>query len=472
MKAKLSIQNRLYLVIGSLIAFVAVVMISVLILLQGYNQHYSRLLYNITTASEFNQEFKNNIDQKMYYYVIESRYSEGLPVDEVKAAQALAQDLLVSTTEKNSHQSIASVLDLCQTLEDKIYQIEACPDYDDRMTQLENNIYVLSSLIEEYMYSYLYHEAVNLNELQQAIQRQIYTEIVAVSILTLVLTAAALIYSFRLSRSISKPLKELYSRALDVSAGDLSVREPIESDAYELRTLSEGMEYMIERLNEQMQQVQQKQESLRRTELALLQAQINPHFLYNTMDTIMWLVEAGSSQEAVEMLSDLSSFFRHSLSRGQDVISLAEEEQHVRSYLQIQHVRYKDILSYTLDIDPALHHVSIPKLTLQPLVENALYHGIKLRRVKGLIEIKGWREGDCIFLQVKDNGIGMSPQRLEELRATAADTKQLGFGFSAVNQRLQLQFGPEYGLHVESEQGVGTVVTARIPYPDKEMDIT
>ena len=229
---------------------------------------------------------------------------------------------------------------------------------------------------------------------------------------------------------------------------------------------------MIERLNEQMQQVQQKQESLRRTELALLQAQINPHFLYNTMDTIMWLVEAGSSQEAVEMLSDLSSFFRHSLSRGQDVISLAEEEQHVRSYLQIQHVRYKDILSYTLDIDPALHHVSIPKLTLQPLVENALYHGIKLRRVRGLIEIKGWREGDCIFLQVKDNGIGMSPQRLEELRATAADTKQLGFGFSAVNQRLQLQFGPEYGLHVESEQGVGTVVTARIPYPDKEMDIT
>jgi len=134
MKAKLSIQNRLYLVIGSLIAFVAVVMISVLILLQGYNQHYSRLLYNITTASEFNQEFKNNIDQKMYYYVIESRYSEGLPVDEVKAAQALAQDLLVSTTEKNSHQAIASVLDLCQTLEDKIYQIEACPDYDDRMT--------------------------------------------------------------------------------------------------------------------------------------------------------------------------------------------------------------------------------------------------------------------------------------------------------------------------------------------------
>lgn len=470
MKKQLSIQNRLSLIISLVIAFASAIMLVVLFLLWGYNNHYGKLLYNITTASEFNQEFKNTIDQRMYYYVIESRYSEGLPVDEVKAAQKLAGDLLVSTTEKDSYQAIESVVDLCLTLEEKIYQIEACPDYDDRMTQLENNIYVLTSLIEDYMYSYLYHEAVNLDSLQKTLKWQIFTEIAAVAVLTAALVAAALSYGIRLSRSITKPLEELCGRAREVSAGDLSVRAPIESDAFELRTLSEGMEHMIERLNEQMLQVQQKQESLRKTELALLQAQINPHFLYNTMDTIMWLIEAGKTQEAVEMVANLSSFFRHSLSRGRDVISLEEEEQHVRSYLQIQHVRYKDILSYKVDIDPSLSHALIPKLTLQPLVENALYHGIKLRRSMGLIEISGRRDGAEVLLEVKDNGVGMSRERLESLRCALDDGEQLGFGFSAVSQRLQLQFGREYGLRIESREGEGTTVTVRIPCVEKEAD--
>jgi len=168
------------------------------------------------------------------------------------------------------------------------------------------------------------------------------------------------------------------------------------------------------------------------------------------------------------MVANLSSFFRHSLSRGQDLITLEEEERHVRSYLQIQHVRYKDILSYELDIDPALSKAIIPKLSLQPLVENALYHGIKLRRSMGLIRIKGWRERDCVILQVIDNGVGMSKERLLELNRAIEDSRHLGFGFSAVNQRLQLQFGKEYGLHIESEQGAGSTVTIRIPYLEKE----
>lgn len=463
MKKTLSIRNRLYRVIGSVTMLMGAVLVAVLILLQGYNNQYGRLLYNITTASEFNQEFKNNIDQHMYYYVVESRYSQGLPVGEIRAAQNLAKDLLQSTTQKDSHQAISSVLDLCETLEAKIYQIEETTDFDERMTQLENNVYVLTSLVEEYMYSYLYSEAVNLNSLQQSIKVGIFTEIGVVVVITALLMAAALYYIFRLSGSITKPLETLCDRAKAVSAGDLTVCPPIETDAYEIRTLSEGMEQMIARLNQQILEVGQKQESLRRTELALLQAQINPHFLYNTMDTIIWLIEAEKTQEAVEMVSNLSAFFRHSLSKGQDVITLQEEERHVRSYLQIQHVRYKDILSYTVEIDPALGDVMIPKLTLQPLVENALYHGIKLKRAKGLIQIKGWQEGDCVLLQVSDNGIGMTEQRLEDLRNSIENTERVGFGFSAVNQRLQLQFGREYGLQVDSTEGEGTVVTVRIP---------
>ena len=189
---------------------------------------------------------------------------------------------------------------------------------------------------------------------------------------------------------------------------------------------------MIARINAQIQEITQKQASLRKAELALLQAQVNPHFLYNTMDTIIWLIEASRPQAAVEMVSNLSSFFRHSLSRGEDVITLGEEEEHVRSYLQIQQARYKDILEYTIQIDAALRETRLPKLTLQPLVENALYHGIKLKRGKGCIYITSRKEGADVLLQITDDGAGMAAARLEELNRAIENGERVGFGLVTV----------------------------------------
>ncbi len=285
-----------------------------------HNSQYKNLLYNVTTASEFNQDFKENIDLKMYYYVIESRYSEGLPIQEVQAAQALAINLLDTTSQKDSLRAVTSVLDLCENLEGKIYQIQQTQSYDERQIQLENNVYVLTALIQEYMYNYLYCESVQLNLLQQQISRRLTAEIFLVLALSAVLILLLLQYSIRLSRSVTQPVVDLSRRAEDVIGGDLTVREPVHSETYEIRTLSEGMEQMIARLNAQIQESTRKQASLRKAELALLQAQINPHFLYNTMDTIIWLIEADRPQAAVEMVSNLSDFFRHSLSRGEDVI--------------------------------------------------------------------------------------------------------------------------------------------------------
>ena len=468
MRNRYSVQNRLRRLVIATSALLVVISLSSLVMLIFSNKCYAQMLHNVSTASEFNQEFKNNIDQKMYYYVIESKYSEGLPIQEVQAAKELAKSLSLTTTQKDSRQAITSVLDLCNNLEQKIYQIEQTSNYDDRLTQLENNIYVLTSLVEEYMYDYLYCEAVALN----TVQRQITRRIISVSIFIMCVICSAffllLHHGLHLSRSITGPLVALAKRAEEVSAGDLTMHEPIKSEIREIQTLSTGMEQMIGRLNEEMYAGQQRQESLRRKELALLQAQINPHFLYNTMDTIVWLIEAEKSQEAVEMVSNLSRFFRHSLSKGEDVITLAEEESHVRSYLQIQKARYQDILNYTLDIDPDLHNALLPKLTLQPLVENALYHGIKLKRVTGHISIRGWLENDSIILQVSDDGAGINEQRLEELRSGLKQEKPVGFGLSAVHHRLLLQFGANYGLSISSCEGVGTTVTARIPYWSKE----
>ena len=458
-----SIQHRLRGLILTFVLLAALILAAAFSMMARYNSRYKDLLYNVTTASEFNQDFKAAIDLKMYYYLIESQYSDGLPLEEVRAAQQLARDLLSSTTEKDSRMAISSVLSLCQNLEEKIYELRDTGSYDERQNQLENNIYVLTALIQEYMYNYLYCESVQLNLLQQQISRQIGLEILLVLGLTAGLIALFVRYSVRLSRSAAQPIVELSRRAEEVTGGDLMVREPLRTEIHEVRTLSEAMEQMIARINAQIQEITQKQTSLRRTELALLQAQINPHFLYNTMDTIIWLIEADRSQAAVEMVSNLSDFFRHSLSRGEDIISLGEEERHVRSYLQIQQARYKDILDYDIDIDPALGEVVLPKLTLQPLVENALYHGIKLKRGKGCIRVAGRAEGRDILLRITDDGAGMSPERLEELRRAMDTGERVGFGLVTVHERLRLFFGGDYGLTLSSRQGEGTTVTARIP---------
>ena len=214
------------------------------------------------------------------------------------------------------------------------------------------------------------------------------------------------------------------------------------------------------------------------------------------------------NEQAVEMVTSLSSFFRSSLSNGRDIITLREEEQHVRSYLEIQQVRYKDILSYEITIDPQLSSCRIPKLTLQPLVENALYHGIKQKRGMGHITVSGVQEGTDIFLSVEDDGAGMSTARLLQVRDALAkmtrrdgkdgaekvrgeektaeeisgsalertplagglvpeDQSRVGFGVVTVHERLQLLFGASYGLKIESEEGRGTCVCVRIPMEDE-----
>lgn len=237
-----SIQSRMRRLVVIFCGFMAAIPAVMLVLVLVYNSQYKNLLYNVTTASEFNQDFKENIDLKMYYYVIESRYSEGLPIQEVQAAQALAKDLLDSTSQKDSLRAVTSVLDLCENLEEKIYQIEQTRNYDDRQVQLENNVYVLTAMIQEYMYNYLYCESVQLNLLQQQISRQIAAEILLVLVLSGGLILLLVRYSVRLSRSVTQPVVDLSRRAEDVIGGDLTVREPVRSETYELRTLGEGME--------------------------------------------------------------------------------------------------------------------------------------------------------------------------------------------------------------------------------------
>ena len=237
---------------------------------------------------------------------------------------------------------------------------------------------------------------------------------------------------------------------------------------------------LVESFDSMMDEIAQKQENdrrfaqleinnariqreLERVNLDLLQAQINPHFLYNTLDSIAILAQSQREEDVVAMVTSLSAFFRNSLSRGEDIITLRAERTQVTSYLEIQQIRYSDILNYEIDIPEALLDCLVPKLILQPLVENALYHGIKNRRGMGAITVTGEASGGDLLLRVRDNGAGMTPEQVQALQSGIYDDRHTGLGLVNVHKRIRLYCGERYGLSFESALGQGTTVTILLP---------
>ena len=259
---------------------------------------------------------------------------------------------------------------------------------------------------------------------------------------------------------------------MQVAEGDFETRAPVDSND-EIAVLALGFNDMAENMQGLIRKIKEDEGKMRRADLRLLQEQINPHFLYNTLDTIVWLIESNETEQAVDMVVTLSNFFRIVLSKGKEFITIREETEHIQSYLEIQQVRYHDIMEYDIRIDEAIYDYRIPKLTLQPIVENALYHGIKYKRAKGFIHVNGERDGDKIYLTVQDDGVGMDEEELvqirEEISRPCKETEK-GFGLANVNERIRMYYGSEYGMSIESEKGRGTIVELVIPADRKEKE--
>lgn len=438
-------------------------LVAVLSMFTAYNIRYAAASGNIARASQFNRNFKDDIDLKMYYFATDSEYATGIPYSEVETALTLAKSLEDSTHNRESLKAVSSVINLCVTLREQIEQIRLTEGYDERIEQLESNVYILTELIQNYMYTYLFYEAGELAAIQESMSRSIYLAIIVAAAATLLTVIVTVRKTVSISRSITRPIDSLYTRVQSIGEGNLEPMPPVYAEDVKVQALSSGFEEMVGRLGQLMQLNREEAERIRSMELMLLQSQINPHFLYNTLDTIIWLVETGRNDQAVDMVSSLSNFFRTSLSKGQDVITLAEEELHVRSYLEIQQVRYRDILQYDISIDSSLGYTRLPKLTLQPIVENALYHGIKLKRGVGSIFITGEQEGKNVVLRIVDTGIGMDEETLEHVREDIRSEHSKGFGMAAVYKRLKLMFRENCDFTISSSQGEGTAVTITIP---------
>ncbi|HBA70548.1 MAG TPA: sensor histidine kinase [Lachnospiraceae bacterium] len=265
-----------------------------------------------------------------------------------------------------------------------------------------------------------------------------------------------------LTHMISRPIQSLVKAMKDfeTNAEEFSY-QPVRGSR-EMLALSDSFAHMVERIQNLMEKVRKEEVTLRKTELKALQAQINPHFLYNTLDAIGWMCEEERSQDAVEMVNALARLFRISISKGHELIPIEKEVEHARSYLMIQKFRYKNQFTYSFDIEEKCLRYLCNKITLQPIIENAIYHGINRMVDEGKIIIRIYGEGKDIVFSVSDNGVGMSREKCANiLKSEPGD--QTGIGIKNVNDRIRIYFGEEYGITIESEPDEGTCVTIRMP---------
>ena len=458
---KNTVQGKMYRLMLQMFIPITVILVSIFVMLLTRNIIYASVSGNIVKASGFNQNFRDEIDLQMYLYVTGS--SDEIPWEDVEAARALAEDLLKNTNNSDGRIAMNSVLSLCDNLNTYMHRIENTQNYDERMSQLETNIYGITQLIEEYMYSYTYYEAGEMASIQKQLDFWLSIEILFVVLIMIIVIPVVLSRAVKLSKSITDPIVEMNARVEEIGGGDLSPHTPVKTDDESLALLSSGIEDMASRLDKQIELNRQEQIKLRDIELSLIQAQINPHFLYNTLDAIVWLIEIGKNDQAEQMVTSLSSYFRSFLSDGKDIVTVAEEKQHIQSYLEIQQVRYRDIMEFEIDIDPSIEDTKLPKMTLQPLVENAIYHGLKPKRGKGKIIVTGTRANDEIVLKVTDTGLGMSSEELESLRTRVLNEDTTSFGLTSSYKRLKILYGDACKFDIASVPQEGTSISITIP---------
>ena len=278
------------------------------------------------------------------------------------------------------------------------------------------------------------------------------------------LLVLVLINAFISSR-ITNPIQQLEKMVNAIEAGELDQEVDI-GGSYEIQHLGRSIGDMAHRIKELMEDIVAEHESKRKSEFDTLQSQINPHFLYNTLDIIVWMIENEQKQEAVKVVTALARFFRISLSKGKSIIPVKDELEHVRNYLMIQQRRFKNKFTYEIEADKEVLNLASLKLMLQPLVENAIYHGMEFMDGDGEIHVKAWKEEEDLWLEIQDNGLGMTQERVKNLlseKTHVSSKRGSGIGVKNVNERIRLYFGDDYGLVIESEPDEGTIIKIHLP---------
>jgi len=438
-----------------------------------FNNKYDAIMTNITTANSINGYIKPAIDTEMWNIVAgKKEFEDGSQYMIIEKVNRQLDSMISNTSSDKSRIKLEVIRRTMNTLTRYVNKMGQQIRQGSRVADNEkvlNDIRGVSKVVETTTQEYLLFE-VNQAEQEYIDNKNRFTQLV---ISYLILLPCVVAFSFAaawvISASIYIPIKKLHDVTATITRNDLQALVTSQN-VDEITELGMSFNIMIGRIRQLLDAKVKEQETLKKAELKALQAQINPHFLYNTLDTIVWMAQANKIDQVIDIVQALSNFFRIALSKGQEWITIDQEIEHIRCYLTIQKLRYHDILEYQIEVDEDILSGTILKLTLQPLVENALYHGIKNKRSGGTISVRAKREGiDQVMLEIIDNGVGFTPYRLSRIQASLADDSseisisESGFGLENVHKRIQLYYGKQYGLTVQSKYQEGTRVTVTIP---------
>ena len=431
---------------------------------------YEGIIENVYNANSLSSVVQEEIDPTIWYVVSgKTKFTDNTQYELINRIRDRLDEL-----EKNANSGENSYL-----IEVARNTLETLESYVDKIGEnIENNRPVLENeemlgeirSVSDLLYDIIQQFVASEMEIAHMQNTKIQRSLDIMTFFQIMILVAIILFLIRnywqLNNSINKPVIRLKTMASQIARGDLSFRVK-KPEISELDELTDSLNTMAEKLGELIEQNTQKQQHIQKAEMRALQAQIAPHFMYNTLDTILSLAEDGQNEEVARTTMALSNFFRLSLNKGRDWVTVAEEKSHVESYLAIQKIRYGAILDYEIDIAEDMLRESMLKILLQPLVENAIYHGIKKNRQGGCVTLTGRKTADLLIFTVEDNGVGMNEDELLLLRENLShydvNNPETGFGMYNVYKRIQLYYETDDGLTVESEFRKGSKVTLRLP---------
>ena len=461
----------------SYLAIICALLVPVLVLLAtiaGLSLRYSSCIQNIETANALRETAGEQLTEEVWQIVSGNLdFADGRQYAYMTQIVGGIQTLETSSNAQSGQylqaaaRATGTMKNYFDVLGKQIAENRAVAYRESVMEEISS----VARLIDGMLQSYIGEEIVRIGEINRQIQATTFV-MVLVSCGLLALTGWYARKSYlHVRKAVDDPVVALDEMASAIAAGDWKARTPL-PQAEEFRGLARHLNHMAGRLEQSVSEQLIAEKNLQKAEMRTLQAQITPHFLYNTLDTIVWLAEAERNQEVMDITMALTSFLRISLSSGQDFIPVAREIEHVKSYLAIQAIRYGSTMEYRMEVDGSLGQMPVLKLLLQPLVENAIYHGVRAKRGRGTIVVSVQRSGaDRMTFSVSDNGIGIGPEKLRALQAglsagVCPATASGGFGLYNVSQRIRLYYGA--GLQITSVYREGTTVSFTIPCKEQD----
>jgi two-component system sensor histidine kinase YesM len=471
--ARLNLSIRAKILLSLCFVILLMGTINALLMLQVLNvsRQYDAIITNVATANSIGG-IKTDIDSEIWQIVAgKIEFARGRQYEIISEVNAKVRWMQDNTDSPRAKIKLDVILRAMQTLDEDVtrmgQQIAQHSTAAENEAALEK-IRFDSSVVEEVMQDYVLFEVQRTEKQYQEMREGLTRWFFSFIGLTLLAVGFAVVATWGISRSIYLPIKKLHDVTRTLTKNDLQAlmtRDNVD----EITELGMSFNIMIGKIRELLDAKIQEQENLKKAELRALQAQINPHFLYNTLDTIIWMAQSKKTDDVVQIVSALSNFFRISLSKGKDWITIGEEIERTRSYLTIQKMRYRDIMDFSIQADETILNCTVLKLVLQPLVENALYHGLKNQRQRGTITVRVEQDSDRnVRFQVLDDGIGIPPHKLAQINAALAEPTtdappEHGYGLENVNQRIKLYYGKQYGLALSSESAHGTRASIVVP---------